>query len=66
MLGRSFVVRFPDGTFEIHASNEHPPPELGDTLRRSGKSGRVIFRTEGRPVVVRVALVEKSAKSSSF
>jgi hypothetical protein len=61
MPGRSFVVRFPDGTFEIDASNAHPPPEVGDTIRRSGKLWRVTATTDGKPVIVRVKLVEKRA-----
>jgi hypothetical protein len=65
MPGRSFEIRFPDGTFEIDASNAHPPPEIGDTIRRSGKLWRVTARSDGMPVIVRVALVEKSAKGSS-
>jgi hypothetical protein len=65
MPGRSFVVRFPNGTFEIDASNAHPPPEVGDTIRRSGKLWRVIARSDDMPVIVRVALVAKSAKGSS-
>ena len=65
MPGRSFEVRFPDGTFELDASNEHPPPEVGDTIRRHGKLWRVTARRDGALVIVRVALAEKSAKSSS-
>ena len=61
MQGRSFVVRFPNGTFEIDASNEHPPPRVGDTIRRKGKLWRVASRSDDRPVIVRVAIVEKSA-----
>jgi hypothetical protein len=64
MPGRSFVVRFPDGTFEIDASNERPPPEVGDTIRRNGKLWKVTARTDAQPVMLRVALVEKSAKGS--
>jgi hypothetical protein len=66
MPGRSFVVHFPNGTFEIDASNQHPPPQVGDTIRRSGKLWRVTSRSDDKPVIVRVALVEKSAKPSSF
>ncbi len=65
MPGRSFVVHFPNGTFEIDASNAHPPPEVGDMIRRGGKLWRVTARSDGMPVIVRVALVEKSAKGSS-
>jgi hypothetical protein len=65
MPGRSFEVRFPDGTFEIDASNEHPPPEVGDTIHRRGKLWRVTARRDDVPVIVRVALVEKPAKGSS-
>jgi hypothetical protein len=61
MPGRSFVVRFPNGTFEIDASSAHRPPEVGDTIRRSGKLWRVTATTEGKPVIVRVELVEKRA-----
>jgi len=65
MPGRSFEIRFPDGTFEIGASNEHPPPEIGDTIRRRGELWRVTARRNGALVIVRVALVEKSAEGSS-
>ena len=65
MRGRSFEIRFPDGTFEVNADNQHPPPEVGATIRRVGKRWRVIARTDGTPVVVRVAPVEKSAQDSS-
>jgi hypothetical protein len=65
MPGRSFAVYFPNGTFEIDASNEHPPPEVGETIRRSGKLWRVTSRSDAEPVIVRVALVEKSAKATS-
>ena len=65
MPGRSFEVRFPDGTFEIDASNEHPPPEVGDTIHRRGKLWRVTARRYGALVIVRGALVEKSAEGSS-
>ncbi len=65
MPGRSFEIRFPDGTFEVDANNQHPPPKVGDTIRRVGQLWRVIDRRDGTPVVVRVAPVEKSAKGSS-
>jgi len=65
MPGRSFVVRFPDGTFEVDASSAHPPPEVGDTIRRSGKLWKVTARSDDMPVIVRVALVAKPAKVSA-
>ena len=58
MPGRSYEIVYPNGDFEIDASWQHPPPAVGDTLRRKGKLWRVIATTDGKPVIVRVELAE--------
>ena len=62
MPGRSFEIVYPNGDFEIDASGQNPPPAVGDTMRRNGKLWRVKARTDGKPVIVRVELVEKRAR----
>jgi hypothetical protein len=62
MPGRSFEIIYPNGDFEINASRQHPPPAVGDTIRRQGKLWRVTARTDGKPVIVRVELVEERAR----
>jgi hypothetical protein len=46
MPGRVFEIRFQNGDFELDASGQLPPPEVGDTIRRNGKRWRVISRSE--------------------
>jgi hypothetical protein len=62
MPGRSFEIVYPNGDYEIDASGQHPPPTVGDTIRRQGKLWRVTATTDGKPVMVRVKLVEKQAR----
>jgi hypothetical protein len=62
MPGRSFEIIYPNGHFEIDASGQHPPPAVGDTIRRQGKIWRVTATTDGRPVIVRVELLEERAR----
>jgi hypothetical protein len=62
MPGRSFEVIYPSGDFEIDASRQHPPPKVGDTIRRKGKLWRVTATTDGKPVVVRVEPAEELAR----
>jgi hypothetical protein len=61
MPGRSFEIVYPNGDFEIDASRQHPPPAVGDTIRRQGRLWRVTATTDGKPVIVRVELVEERA-----
>jgi hypothetical protein len=56
MSGRSFIIRYPDGDFEIDAGTKSPPPKLGDTLSRRGALWKVTGRIDGRPVIIRVEL----------
>jgi hypothetical protein len=63
MPGRSFEIVYPNGDFEIDASRQHPPPAVGDTIRRQGKLWKVTARMEGKPVIVRVELVEPRARN---
>jgi hypothetical protein len=62
MPGRSFEIVYPNGSFEIDASGQHPPPAVGDVIRRRGKLWRVTATTDGKPVIVRVELVEERAR----
>ena len=62
MPGRSFEIIYPNGDFEIDAAGQHAPPTVGDTIRRRGKLWRVTATTDGKPVIVRVELVEKRAR----
>ena len=61
--GRSFEIRFPDGSFEIDASGQHPPPGVGEKIRRSGRKWRVIARTDGQPVILDVEDAEEPKPS---
>lgn len=65
MPGRSFEVRYPDGDFEIDASQNQPPPAVGATIRRKGQLWRVTARTDGKPVVLRVELADERSKHVS-
>jgi hypothetical protein len=58
MPGRSFEIVYPNRDFEIDASGQHPPPSVGDTISRRGQLWRVFATTDGKPVIVRVELVE--------
>ena len=59
MPGRSFQIKFPNGDFEIDASHDRAPPEIGDTIRRRGRLWRVTARSDGKPVIVRVEPAKK-------
>ena len=54
MPGRSFQIIYPNGDFEIDASGQHAPPDVGDTIRRKGKLWRVTQATGARPIILRV------------
>jgi hypothetical protein len=59
-------MRFPNGDFEIDASWDRPPPEVGDTIRRNGKLWKVTARRDDPPpVIVQVELAGEPAKSTS-
>ena len=62
MPGRSFEIVYPNGDYEIDASGQYAPPSVGDTIRRQGKLWRVTATTDGKPVIVRVKLVEERAR----
>jgi hypothetical protein len=58
--GRLYEIRFPDGAFEVDASLQHPPPAVGDTIRRKGRVWKVVSATtDGAPVVVKVEPAEQ-------
>jgi hypothetical protein len=54
MSGGVYEIRFPNGALEVGASTAHPPPEIGDILRRRGMLWKVVGRTRDEPFVVRV------------
>ena len=62
MPGRTFEIIYPNGDFEIDASGQHAPPSVGDTIRRQGKLWRITATKDGKPVIVRVELVEERAR----
>jgi hypothetical protein len=53
--GRSFEIRYPNGDFEIDAGTQRPPPGVGDTIHRQGKTWKVTATNEEQtPVLVQV------------
>jgi hypothetical protein len=64
MQDRSYEIRFPDGTFEVHVS-QRPPPEVGDMIRRNGKVWRVKARRDDKPFRPWVEVAEQPAERIS-
>jgi hypothetical protein len=62
--GTLFEIRYPDGDFEMDAFSQLPPPAVGQTIRRRGRLWKIVSRTEGRPVVVRVELADGRGPSA--
>ena len=58
MPGRLVEIRYPDNYFQLEAKTESPPPLVGDTLHRRGRLWKVVSRTEGPPVILRVEAVD--------
>jgi len=58
MRSEVFEIRYPDGDFEIDATQAHGLPVAGDQLRRKDRLWRVTHTQGGRPVLVHVELVE--------
>jgi hypothetical protein len=57
MRSEVFEIRYPDGDFEIAATQIHRLPAAGDRFRRKDRLWQVT-RTEGRrPVLIHVELV---------
>ena len=65
MPGRTFEIVYPNGDFEIDVSGQHAPPAVGDMIRRLGKLWRVTATTDGKPVIVRVELVEERVSDAA-
>jgi hypothetical protein len=53
-----FEIRYPDGDFEIAATQVHGLPVAGDQFRRKDRLWRVTHTQGRRPVLVHVELVE--------
>jgi hypothetical protein len=62
MPGRSFAIHYPGGRYEVDAFSQHPPPAVGERIRRAGKTWKVTARTNGPPVVIRVELVNEEQR----
>jgi hypothetical protein len=59
MRSEVFEIRYPDGDFEIAATQVHSVPVAGDQFRRKDRLWRVTHTEGGRPVLVHVELVER-------
>ena len=58
MRSEVFEIRYPDGDFEIAATQIHSLPVAGDQFRRKDRLWRVTYTEGRRPVLVHVELVE--------
>jgi hypothetical protein len=58
MRSEVFEIRYPDGDFEIAATQVHSLPVVGDQFRRKDRLWRVTHTQGRRPVLVHVELVE--------
>jgi hypothetical protein len=65
MPGRAFEIRFPNGDYEIDASGQQPPPNVGDVIRRNGELWRVKARSDDKPIRLWVEVAEKPAERIS-
>ena len=65
MPGRAFEIRFPNGDYEIDASGQHPPPNVGDVIRRNGELWRVMARSDDKPIRLWVEAAEEPAERIS-
>jgi hypothetical protein len=57
MRSEVFEIRYPDGDFEIAATQIHRLPVAGDRLRRKNRLWQVTYTEGRRPVLVHVELV---------
>jgi hypothetical protein len=57
MRSEVFEIRYPDGDFEIAATQIHPLPVAGDRLWRKDRLWQVTYTEGRRPVLVHVELV---------
>jgi hypothetical protein len=66
MRSEVFEIRYPDGDFEIAATQIHRLPVAGDRFRRKDRLWQVTYTEGRRPVLVHVELVgEQSPKGGS-
>jgi hypothetical protein len=63
MPGRLFEIRYPNGDFEFDAG-PRPAPSVGEVIERKGKSWRVVTKSEGRPIVLRVEATADDRKQT--
>jgi len=57
MRSEVFEIRYPDGDFEVAATQVHGLPVAGDRFRRKDRLWRVTHTEGRRPVLVYVELV---------
>jgi hypothetical protein len=62
MRSEVFEIRYPDGDFEIAATQVHRLPVAGDRLRRKNRLWRVTYTEGRRPVLVHVELVGERSR----
>jgi hypothetical protein len=62
MRSKVFEIRYPDGDFEIAATQVHRLPVAGDRLRRKNRLWRVTYTEGRRPVLVHVELVGERSR----
>jgi hypothetical protein len=66
MRSEVFEIRYPDGDFEIAATQVHRLPVAGDRLRRKNRLWQVTYTEGRRPVLVHVELVgERSPRGGA-
>jgi hypothetical protein len=64
MRSEVFEIRYPDGDFEVAATQIHRLPAAGDRIRRKDRLWQVTYTEGRRPVLVHVELVgEPSGKA---
>jgi hypothetical protein len=63
MRSEVFEIRYPDGDFEIAATQIHRLPVAGDRLRRKNRLWQVTYTEGRRPVLIHVELVEDQSQT---
>jgi hypothetical protein len=62
MRSEVFEIRYPDGDFEIAATQVHRLPVAGDRLRRKNRLWQVTYTEGRRPMLVHVELVGERSR----
>jgi hypothetical protein len=66
MRSEVFEIRYPDGDFEIAATQIHRLPVAGDRFRRKDRLWQVTYTEGRRPVLVHVEVVgERSPRGGT-